>query len=335
LLVAPPRPVPPDEYARASEEIEALLRDLPGIVAIYGAGSVSAPGISDLDRIAVVEGQDSVPAIWTRLPEESRYVAMHTPFLVDRETFRQHRCFAYLEPLRLSFGSPVELEDRPLPEFTEPLLGAESLAMCLLRLVKQVSTERLKVRQFLCELNNVRHGLALARLGREDAEAAWRVADDVAGLRRTWFMSPDAQRGDLVKDVASRAVPALLEALWTLGEQSRPAGTTAGEMKLAPPLSNVVLVPSKTRPSTITGIPRLRLPVNRSARMSELRWRMARPAVPVHPGVLALLSGAGGTPEQRRLRLSRDELVRGYRRFLTTSGRGYSPIGLASPFLVS
>jgi hypothetical protein len=333
-LVALPRPLESGDYVRASEEIDALLRSLPGIVAVYQAGSVSVPGISDLDRIAVVEGAGRAPPIWSRLSEKSRYLAMHTPFLVDRATFQRHRWFAYLEPLELSSGSRLELDDRPVPRYSEPLMGAESLVMCLARLAKQTSTGLIKARQCLCELNNVRHGLALARLSRDEAPAAWRVADDIGALRRSWFASPDEQRRDRLKEVAVRAVPALLEALWALGEQNGDAEDNARETQLGPPLSNVILVPTDTRPCRVGAIPRMRVPLVHSSRISDLRWRAARPKVPVHPSVISLLTGTG-TPEHREFRSARNGLVRSYTDFLTTYGRGYSPIGLASPFLPS
>jgi hypothetical protein len=333
-LVAFPRPAQPSEYARASEEIEILLGRLRGVVAIYGLGSVSVPGISDLDRIAVIERRNPIPAIWSRLSEESRYLAMHTPFLVDQVTFQRHRWFAYLEPLRFSSGTRMDIEDRPLPEYTEPLMGAESLAVCLLRLVKQASTGRLKVRQLLCELHSVRHGLTLARLDRSDAAAAWRLVDDVARLRHSWFSSSDTQRCDFLRDVVARAVPALLGALWALGERRVPAESAPREMKLGPPWSNVTLVPSETCTTTVATTRRMRLPLIRAGRISEVWWRKTHPEVPLHPAVLALLSGQG-TREQRQFRQARDELVRAYSKFLAINGSGYSPIGLARPFLES
>jgi hypothetical protein len=226
--------------------MEALLRTLPGLVAVYRLGSVSAPGISDLDRIAVVDGRHPVPAVWNRLSRGSRYLAMHTPFLVDRATFARHRWFAYLEPLELAFGNPVELDERPSPEYSEPLIGAESLTVCLLRLVKQISTRRVKVRQLLCELNNVRHGLRLAGLGEREAASAWRLAEDVARLRKMWFTSPHAQQADLTNDVAGRALPALLEALWALGERSELPQPAAASMMLGAPWSNVALLPTES-----------------------------------------------------------------------------------------
>jgi hypothetical protein len=332
-LVALPSPARLDEYEKASEELEALLRALPGIVAVYRTGSVSTPGISDLDRIAVIEKDSPVQPVWPRLSERARYLAMHSPFLVDEATFRRHRWFAHLEPLELSSGRPVELEDRPIPEYSEPLLGAESLMVCLLRVVKQLAVGRLKVRPTLCELNNVRHALRLARLDREDAPGAWRVADDVASLRQGWFESDEDQRGDLMRDVATRTAPALLQALWALGERTEPAGKASGRMALVPPWSNVALEASETL-TTIAVRSRLRLTRVPSSRLSELRWRVTRPKIPTHQAVLELLGGSGRA-EQSEFRSERDQLVRTYGEFLAANGRDYSGIGLAAPFLRS
>jgi hypothetical protein len=183
-------------------------------------------------------------------------------------------------------------------------------------------------------LNNVRHGLTLARLDRDAAAAAWYVSDEIAALRRTWFMLSEGQRRDRIREVAARAVPALLAALWILGERSEPVNSAPRQVKLGPPLSNVSLVPTEVCQSTVGGTPRMRLPLDRARRISEMRWRAARPKVPLHPAVLALLTGPGA-PEHSEFRLARNELVRTYREFVATNGRGYSPIGLASPFLAS
>jgi hypothetical protein len=330
-LAALPQPATLDEYARASEEIESQFRSLPGIVAIYEAGSVSVPGISDLDRVVVISRGHAVPAVWSRLSERARYLAMHSPFLVDQATFRRHRWFAHLEPLRLSLGEAVELENRPFPEYSELLLGVEGLVACLVRVLKQVSTLRLKVRPSLCQLHSVRHGLVLAGLTPENAPDAWRITEEVAELRRSWFALPDPRRSELVKQAAMEAVPALLDALWTLGDQRGSHRLAARELRLGAPWSNVTLAPSDTPRSSVTGAPRVRLPVTRSARVAEIRWRRACLEVPVHPAVLTLLTDPGEAGH-RQFRSARGELLREYRTFLATSGRGYSPIGQALSF---
>jgi hypothetical protein len=326
-----PEPAELDEYATASEEIEGRLRSLPGIVAIYRTGGLSSPGISDLDSIAVVERPMAMPEIWQGLSERARFLAMHGPFLVDLPTFRRHLWFAHLQPLTVSFGSAVDLEARPVPHYSEPLMGAESLVVCLLRVLKAISTGYLKVRALLCGLNNVRHGLALARLDQANAPLAWGVADDVSRLRHTWFTLSNDERTASVLKIAGDAPPALLEALWILGQRTSPQNGGARTFRLNPPWSNVTLVPTRTLPG-VNGKPP-RLPLLRSARLSEMRWRAKRPVVPVHPGVLDLLWRLP-TGHQRDFRLARNELVRAYVDFFTSSGGSdYSPIGFASYFL--
>jgi hypothetical protein len=256
---------------------------------------------------------------------------MHGPFLVDGATFARHRWFAYLEPLDFGFGSAVELEERPSTEYGARLMGAESLMACLLRLFKAISTGRLKVRQFLCELHNVRHGLRLAGLGEREAPSAWRVAEDVARLRATWFTSPRAELPDRVKDVAGRALPALLEALWALGERSEAPRRPPAAFGLGAPWSNMSLVPADSPLDSVSGGSRIGFPLNRSARMSELWWRSSRPKIPLHASVLALLTGSSA--EHDEFRATRDEIVRSYRGFLDVNGRDYSGIGLAMPYL--
>lgn len=330
-LIRLPKPARPQDYEEASREIEDLLRTVPGISAIYRTGSVSAPGISDIDRIAVAGTETGAPAIWPKMSRASRKLAMHGPFLLDHATFRRHRWFAYLEPLELSWGEPVPLEDRPLPAYSEPLIAAESMVVSLLSTVKQLSTGLVKVRPALCQLNNLRHALALARLGPDTAPAAWQVAADVTALRDGWFEWPESDRLRLTRDVVAHAAPALLEALWKLGEQCEQAMNGDGEVRLAPPWSNVTLVPSN-RSDPVSGTPRLRVRYLRSARLAEVAWRAARPRIALHPSVLDLLAGRGGR-DVEDFRSSRDGLVRGYQDWLRTNGPGFAEIGLASPFL--
>jgi hypothetical protein len=328
-LIRLPEPARPEDYETASREIEDLLRALPGISAVYRTGGVSAPGISDIDRIAVVDREAPAPPVWSKLSARTKQLAMHGPFLVDRSTFTRHRLFAYLEPLELSHGEPVPVEDRPLPSYSEPLIAAESMVTALLSTLKQVSTGVVKVRPTLCQLNNLRHALALARIGEAEAEPAWKLAADVTALRTDWFASPGHERLERVRQALFVAPGALVEALWVLGERSGNSGNADGSeaIRLAPPWSNITLAASDEM-----AIPRLRLPHLRSVRFAEFAWRAARPRVEIHPGVLGLLAGRGGR-EVEDFRSSRDELVRGYGAWLRTHGPGYAEIGLASPFL--
>jgi hypothetical protein len=207
----------------------------------------------------------------------------------------------------------------------------------LLSTVKQVSTGVVKVRPTLCQLNNFRHALALGRIGQSEAPSAWQLADDVTALRNDWFASPENELLNRAQEVVSAAPAALVEALWTLGERSSDAGNANGSeaIRLGPPWANVTLVPGDEPQSPadpVSGTPRQRLGYLRSARFAEFAWRASRPRVSLHPGVLGLIAG-NGPEDVEKFRSSRNELVRGYRDWLRTHGRGYAELGLASPFL--
>jgi hypothetical protein len=328
ILTGHPRPLQAEDYNRASEEILRGLRSLPRLLAVYRTGSISVPGISDLDFVAVVDGTAAVPDIWSDLSETTRHVAAHSPFVVDLATFRRHRWFAHLDPLELVAGRAIEIESTASNEGSI-LLAAESLLINLLRQVKRITNGRVKVRTALCELHTIRHGLALGKLDESDAPLAFQVAGEVASLRKQWF-SETAESNARLSDVLVRAFPALHQALESLAERVGHAGAVQ-EFPLGAPWANVLLAPSLDRSPPAPRLPRLGV-MARSAHLSELQWRLRRRPVEVPHQVIGLVSGASGstTPAFRK---ERDELVRSYGRFMAEAAPGYSPIGLAAPFI--
>lgn len=327
-----PLPAAREEYEAAADEIETRLCDLPGVVATYRTGGVGAPGISDVDVVAVLEPGAGIPAIWEDLSPRTRYLAMHAPFAIDRETFRLHRHFAYVEPLALSRGESVKAEPRPEPEISEPLIGAESLVAATLTLAKQGELGLIKARPLLCELNNLRHSLMLARLEQGDAPAAWELSDAVSVLRDEWFdeLDPDS-RATRIADLADSAPPALDQALRALGARTaETAGREPEPLKLAAQWSSVTLVSRGGEGSMPRRAPGASLSA-RSARLSELRWRLRSRSVAVPEGIMSRLTGAAH-PETAAFGAARVDLVRRYAAMLAAHAPGYSAVGLAIPF---
>lgn len=333
-LVAFPEPARSEDYARASSEIEERLRRLPGLVALYRTGSVSAPGISDLDHVAVVDGQKPVPNDWRKLSARTRGLAMHTPFLADAETFVRHRWLAHLEPLELLRGEPLPVEARPFPEYSEALLAAEAMTVTLLRLAKQMAVGRVKVRPVLCELHGIRHDLILAGLDRRELPRAWALADEVEWVRGTWQEQPDDTRAGAVRALLRDGTSALLEAIDALAARIPRPDSLVPPLRLAAPWSRVTLQARDAghEPSLrLRGGSLARRIGSGSARAAELRWRLARYELALPPGVLSLL--AGGDAAHAEFRVERDALARRYRQFMELRGRGYSPFGYAMTFL--
>jgi hypothetical protein len=311
-----------EQYQRAAGRIEEYLLRLPGIVAVYGVGGISAPGISDIDRIAVVDGGGPFRSPWAQLTDEERYTAMHTPFLVDVESFSKHRWFAHLEPLRLLHGEPVEVVEPAQPQPLDRLTGLEGLVLTRLRLTKTCFLQRVAVRPMLCELHNLRHDLRLSGADASSSSRAWAIASDVDRLRKTWWDTRTSDYPRLIASLVIGARDALDETLGRFRHDSRVAGDETfsfnGYWK------NVELI-SFSGPS-VSG-PGSRLPATstkRWRRVSEVRWRASSHRVRVSADVIRLLSisraGEHGVLADRRRYVDR------YARFVS-SHNGWSSIG--------
>jgi hypothetical protein len=314
-----------DDYARASAELESRLRELPGVVAVYRTGHISVPGISDLDRIAVVRPGSRVPPIWRRLSAETRALAMHSPFLVDTTTFARHRWFADLEPLDLAWGDHVAVEARPEPAHIELLIAAEALVISLLKLVKQAHVGQVKVRPMLCELNNLRRNLRLAGLEGADAPAAWSLADQITRLREEWWSLPESERPVRFCALIDRSLPATAEALRALSATLNGGGRNR-HLRLSGVWSNVTLEagepPAALRPSPLWPATAY------SGRLAEALWRWPQRKIAVPSEVISLLESSPGHEE---VRAERREIIQRFLGFLATT-EDYSALGAAGVF---
>ncbi len=327
VLTSFPTAAVEEDYARAAVELEECLAELPGAVAVYKYGSITAPGISDLDRVAVVEGGRAAPDVWPRLSERTRYLVMHTPALVDPRTFARHRWLSELGDVELVWGTRVSIEQRPFPEYTEPVLAAEALVVAALKLAKLAVTGRVKVRSLLCELRNVRTDLRLARLERHDAPRAWSLADQVDRLREEWWRLDEADQRARVQHLLALAPDAIGEAINALGaraiEPQKPRS-----LPLRAQWRNVTVVPGGPLNGRSAAF---RSVVGRSRRLGEARWRWVPRRLSLPPAVISLL--AGPSPSQyEKFRVERDELVRRHAHFVASSP-GYSGLSLASIFV--
>lgn len=310
------------DYEQAGEELERALSRLPGAIAVYRYGGISAPGISDLDRLVVTEGDRAIPSVWPQLTERTRYLAMHTPVHVDPEAFSRHRWFAELGQPVLVWGTPIRVEERPLRDYSEPLLAGEALVVMALKLLKLSVTGRAKVRPWLCELSNMRLDLELGRIARDDAPGAWALADEVTRLRHDWWNIAETARRTRTRAVLESAAPAVQEALRML---AAPLTDPAPDrrLRLYPPWRNVTLDPGEPASHTPRRLASL---VGQSKHLGEARWRLRSRSLQVPPPLIQLL--AGPAPEAyMEFRAERNRLIRRHTQFVA-SAPGYSGLRL-------
>jgi hypothetical protein len=324
-LIRFPAPASSEDYATAAEELEDALLGLPGAIAVYRLGNVSAPGISDIDRIVVVESGARCPAVWPRLSERTRSIAMHAPFLVDSATFARHSWFTHLEPLELASGDALSVEVRPVPEYSEPLMGAEAMVLIHLKIAKQALTSLVKVRPLLCELHNLRHDLALAGIDSDQAPRGWALAEAVRQVRERWWSLSAADQIGRVRALLGQAETALAESLSSLPKlDGRPLQL---QLRLGAEWRNVNLVAGETQSFR----PGLAQYFRISRRATEASWRLRTHTVRLPAHVISLLvRPPSSTYDEFWVR--RRAVVVAYRNFLQANP-GHAGIGSALVFL--
>jgi len=321
-----PLPVTAADYERASARIDELLLATPGVVAVYKTGSVSAPGISDVDRIAVTSGAGRVESIWSRLTDRERYVAMHTPFIASSTTFAEHPWYAYVQPLELVAGEDVPLDPPTVDAaLISMLLGIEGLVTLRLKLEKQAVTRRIKVRPLLCELNNLRHCLRLVGLDEQSAARAWELSRATTDVRRTWWdRAPDVREATAVELFV--AAPVEIDAALGAILPADPDDSETRSLHLRGPWANVVLTaekPARDSRRVPRSISRL------STRAAELIWRSRHRDLYVPAAIISALHSVrhgSGTFADRRARVAR------YQGFTGGAGSGWSHLGVAEVF---
>lgn len=323
----------PAEYERASAEIEATLQRIPGLIAIYSTGGVTVPGISDIDRIAVVEGAAPVRSTWSSLSNGTRRLALHAPFVVDRSTFARHRWFAHLEPLELRWGDPVPFVDPPRWDLAHWLLAVEGASMTALKLMKLALMGRIKVRSVLCELHTLRFALSLGGLSEGQAQTAWRFTTDAAALRMEWFDLPLAVAVKRLLGLVDDAWPAAIATLKALvARDDAGCGRPPAQLPLGAAWRNVVLAPGEPAPTALAAASAgsARALWSRSRRGAAFVWQ-ARTRTLRLPGPVVAALGDPGRGEEYGA--DRRQIVREYRGFLEELAPAYSGIGLAPQLL--
>ena len=96
------------DYSLAVEEMVARLSSIQEIVALYGIGGVGAPGISDLDMVAVVrDGATLALDPCSGLDASGRYLFIHTLYGASVSQFKAAQSFSFFRPYRLLYGEDL------------------------------------------------------------------------------------------------------------------------------------------------------------------------------------------------------------------------------------
>lgn len=260
-------PLDREDYAADRATMLAAL-DAVGAQRVYEIGSVGAPGISDLDLVAVFPDDarlgDSDRTVHEALAA-TRRTFLHAPWAIHaRHLPRLGSLFAIRQMRELHDGRQLVVTQTP---DERRIWNIEATASVLALLLGR---RRVTTRSALCLLNGLRYNLELAAEDRISSPAGPQFAAAILGLRQDWFrLSPPDREARLVAAWATGAMVAedLLAGYgdWLATHTAGPAGELllripgthhtyhfGGRPKarglLTSPLANVVLLPGSLGP---------------------------------------------------------------------------------------
>jgi hypothetical protein len=186
-LSDPPRYVPPAGYESAVAEMVERLRQQKGIIAVYSIGGFSAPGISDVDLVAVFEDDCAVSVDYRKQQSsDSGYLFIHSLYGASRSFFLEAQIHSFFRPYRLLAGTDL------LAGLPEPVASAQIRQQTafeyLIRLYISLSLQRsyrlLRIRSVLLNANGVGTDIQFLCPGDTQAVA---YLETLNRLRKGWF----------------------------------------------------------------------------------------------------------------------------------------------------
>ena len=186
-----PQYVPYGIYERAINQMVERLIKYPGLLSIYQIGSISIPGISDIDMVAVF--QDDAACDRNPLKELSRserYLFVHGLYGVSTKHFHKAQCYTFFHNYNLLWGERLSFWGKNLSKKKIRTLKIQIALEYLLKVYINITVERtygiVKVRNLLLHTKALLYDLEFLGI------SSGRLYDLVEGMvtsRNNWFKS--------------------------------------------------------------------------------------------------------------------------------------------------
>ena len=213
-----------DDYESVTQAEVERLRVFPEVVAVFSTGMVNAPGISDLDLIAVLDVNRSSSPSPRKLKQaiaisSDQYIRTHAMFGISPSLFQHIRWLADLSRLDCVYGENLKAD--LVPEVYQDVFRAvrilETGIHKFFALRQAVNANPVSTRELLLTLNSIGYSLSLAgqlEYGSAPAKAAMRqFRTDVSEIRATWFEEDSARRGKVLRELVDRGPNLLWHAM--------------------------------------------------------------------------------------------------------------------------
>lgn len=209
-----PRKCIPKDYEDTISEYVSRVSRIPDVHAIYQIGSITAPGISDIDLLVVLNDKLTFSSPKEYLPHDSSkgcYLFIHPPILVPISLIK-NICMIYpIFDIKKIYGENFEIS-APQRDKLSPTISAILNDFIILfypvEFISVLVSGKGDVRHLLLRLNGVKHSISLyktLRVGEIPPE--WdSFIEETTELRQNWFTLKEKSRNKLLLNLLQEAV---------------------------------------------------------------------------------------------------------------------------------
>ena len=189
-----PTDIPASSYNLARKEIADYLAQFPEIAALVEFGTVSAPGISDLDLMVVFKDDTSIDQKSTDFSELSKDTRAFFQFgsimKMNQSGFQSLPLIDDFPNIKFILGKPIDfLSAIDYPHRIKTLISLiDWLPERILRLNEAANSNPLKISNSLCLLHSIKYSLDnYTKLTRKiESEEINKFKSDIEELRQNW-----------------------------------------------------------------------------------------------------------------------------------------------------
>jgi hypothetical protein len=278
-------PLTHDDYEVASEDFLRAVRSTPEVLGVWQIGSVSVPGISDLDFILVI--REGARLSWQqmrkRLSPETLRLLLHSPTALPESLFVWLNYLTDTRGIRRLIGPELRLAEPGNRRLLNLITAARLTMAKLMGLKRTWFIGASGIRSFLSRVNSLRHNFTLMEKHVPPA------VEEASDLRASWFRMGEERFGRL-DELLSGAIEACVG---LLREAEVPCRLESGSDELVAENWRFYGGNGMTeKRGILSWLPR-------KGRLGELAYYSARFELGIAPGLSGLLAGTLAPEEGR------------------------------------
>ncbi len=326
------------DYYKTIDKVLNIFDSCAEVISIYQIGSISNPGISDIDLILILESDIPEFSIdyYSYLDPQDKYLLMHGLFAMPLQIFKKIEYLIPTRRLQLLKGQSVildgTLDENEVGEL-ERIYALEYILVNLFNLMNQFYLKSLKIRNLLCSLNGLVMDFSILNKSLDNRHQSFQAS--LKHLRENWWDSPDNSTIEffsLSKDAVFLICRELERASQTMSESEIKRNGGSRSINVGP---NGYITPCHSAESSVRiGIGSDPLSVLLTSSKShfltrylskyilDLTYSIFSISVHLPPHILNILQGHAST-ETSKVYWARDTVLREYSGFMNRVSKNF------------